>query len=51
MTTIFLLFRPSVLDKKCHFPVYFYTHLSIYQIKETARWAILSFGIVKFRNS
>ena len=29
-TTIFRLFRPTVLDKKCHFPVYFYTHLTIY---------------------
>ena len=24
------LFRPTVLDKKCHFPVYFHTHLPIY---------------------
>ena len=23
VTTIFRLFRPAVLDKKCHFPVYF----------------------------
>ena len=30
VTTIFRLFRPTVLDKKCHFPVYFYTHLLIY---------------------
>ena len=30
VTTIFRLFRPTVLDKKCHFPVYFYTHLPIY---------------------
>ena len=30
VTTIFKLFRPTVLDKKCHFPVYFYTHLPIY---------------------
>ena len=30
VTTIFCLFSPTVLDKKCHFPVYFYTHLSIY---------------------
>ena len=30
VTTIFGLFRPTVLDKKCHFPVYFYAHLSIY---------------------
>ena len=29
-TTIFRLFRPTVLDKKCHFPVYFYTHVPIY---------------------
>ena len=29
-TTIFSLFRPTVPDKKCHFRVYFYTHLSIY---------------------
>ena len=25
-----LTFRPTVLDKKCHFLVYFYTHLPIY---------------------
>ena len=30
VTTIIRLFRPTVLDKKWHFPVYFYTHLSIY---------------------
>ena len=30
VTTIFTLFRPTVPDKKCHFPVYFYTHLPIY---------------------
>ena len=30
MTTIFRLFRLTVLDKKCHFPVYFCTHLPIY---------------------
>ena len=30
VTTIFRLFRPTVLDKKCHFPAYFYTHLPIY---------------------
>ena len=30
VTTIFRLFRPTVLDKKCHFPVYFYTHVPIY---------------------
>ena len=27
VTTIFRLFRPTVLDKKCHFPVYFYLGL------------------------
>ena len=30
VTTIFRLFRPTVLNKKCHFPVYFYTHFLIY---------------------
>ena len=30
VTTIFRLFRPTVLDKKRHFPVYFYTHVPIY---------------------
>ena len=30
VTSIFWPFRPTVLDKKCHFPVYFNTHLSIY---------------------
>ena len=30
VTTIFRLFHPTVPDKKCHFPVYFYTHLPIY---------------------
>ena len=24
------LFRPTVLNKKSHFPIYFYTHLPIY---------------------
>ena len=28
--------RPAVLDKKCHFPVYFDMHLPIHQIKEIA---------------
>ena len=44
---IFRPFRPTVLDKKCHFSVYFYTHLPIYLIKETACWAIFSFRICK----
>ena len=51
VTTIFRLFCPTVLDKKCHFPVYFYTHLPVYYIKETACWAIFPFVFVKFRNS
>ena len=30
VTTIFILLRPTVLDKKYHFLVYFYTHVAIY---------------------
>ena len=47
VTTIFRLFRPTVLDKKCHFPVYFYTHVPIEKIKEKACWANFSFRICK----
>ena len=37
MTTIFC---PTVLNKKCHFPVYFYTYLPIHLIEETAFFSI-----------
>ena len=30
-----LNFSPAVLDKKCHFPLYFHIHLHIHFIKET----------------
>ena len=43
-----LIFCPTVPDKKCHFPAYFYTHLCIYLIKETVVGPVSS---TKFENN
>ena len=32
VTTVFRLFCPIVLDKKCHFPAYSYTRLFAYAL-------------------
>ena len=46
-----LTFRPTVLDKKCHFPAYFIHICPFIKLKKLHVGQFFLFVFVKFRNS